>query len=337
MIKQALVSVIIVGHDSKNDLRECLTSLKASSYRNFETLFVDNCSTDGSAGFVKREFPWVKVVQNRDNIGYGGGCNVGAKYAQGDFFVFLNPDTRVDRNWLKELLKVATADKRIGACGSTVLFWNGKIIQSLGGVYNRETGYSLDLGFGKDRTGYRLNRLKSFFHCCGVSLLVRAEVFRKVNGFANDYFLYFDEVDLCWRIRLIGYQVFSVPSSVVYHKISFKRAHSAKYRYLIEKNSLETLIKNYELLNLVKYGSLVIFIRLVACVLLAIKGKNSYSLAILKSFVYVVRNFRKIWYNRQRVQEYRVVTDKDSFKRHFVFPFTSLLHIFRTEVMSFLD
>ena len=332
-----MISVIIVSYNSKEELSNCLASLQKKNFSGkFEIIIVDNASTDGSVSYVKDHFPSVKVIMNKYNMGYGGACNIGAQFAQGDYLVLLNQDTKVDKAWLFELVKVLSSDKSIGACSSQILFWNGDKTQNLGGLYNPESGYGVDIGFG-ETTNDASRKPYKVFYGSGASLMVRSQTFKEVGGFDADYFLYFDEVDLCWRIRLLGYEVYIVPTSLVYHKIDPLRAHSSKHRFFVERNSLQTIIKNYELKNFIKFGLLVIMIRIWGVVFLTIKGKIKYSLAILKGVYYNIQNLRKIWLKRQLIQEKRIVTDKALFEKHLILTLPLLLRMFRIEVAPFLD
>jgi GT2 family glycosyltransferase len=335
--EQPLVSIIIVSYNSIKDIGECLSSLQETIYPNFEVIMIDNASKDGSASYVRKVHPWIKVIENSRNSGFAEGCNIGVKYAKGDLLVFLNPDTMVDRNWLDELVRVILSDNAIGSCGSKILFWDKKYIQSIGGAYNPETGYTVDLLFGKRDDIFSSKKPLSVFYCCGAAFLVRKDVFREIGGFDNDYFLYFDEVDLGWRIRLLGYENYTVPTSIVYHKIDPFKAHSAKYRFLVEKNSLESMIKCYELKNLFRFGATVVFFRSFAFILFILSRKKQYAYPILRGILNTIHNFKEIWIKRQIVQHYRVQSDSEIICKSHLISFPQLLHMFLSEVRPFLE
>jgi GT2 family glycosyltransferase len=328
---KALVSVIVVGHNSIRDLPDCLSSVFSMDYPDFEVIYVDNGSSDGSAGYVRRRFKGVKIVEAGGNMGYGGACNLGAAHGVGEYLLFLNPDVRVDRGALRELMEVMLSDPGIGVCGGKILFWEGDRIQSLGGLYNPETGYAIDLHFGeggKAVKGY--SRPTPVFHCCGACLLVRRRAFDESGGFDGDYFLYFDEVDLCWRIRMMGYEVLVTPYPIAYHRITVGRAHGWRSHLLIERNSLQTTIKNYELGNLLKYLPMQLSIRLLASLLLFTLGRSGYAAAILLGVYRMLRGFRRAYGKRLQIQSRRRVKDESIFKRDVILPLPVLLrHILR--------
>jgi len=135
---EPLVSIIVVNYNGRKYLEECFTSLKNQSYPNFEVLFVDNHSTDGSVEYVMENYArFVRIILNKENFGFAKGNNIGICASQGNYIATLNNDTRVDPNWLKELVRAAEVDSKIGMCASKIyLMQNKKIIDSVGiGIY----------------------------------------------------------------------------------------------------------------------------------------------------------------------------------------------------------
>jgi len=333
---QPLVSILVVSHNSEKDLEACLQSVYSQDYRNFEILVVDNNSDDGSVKLVRTKYPEVNVTALEENIGFGGACNLGVTLAQGDLIAFLNPDTRVHKRWLKEIVRNILASPMLGACGSQVLFWDGERIQSLGGVYSRETGYALDLGFGARSSRIDSRSSRPVFHVCGASIVVRKSIFKLVQGFDEDYFMYFDDVDLSWRIRMRGFQVDIVPTSIVYHKIDPRRAYLATYRFWIERNSLRALLKNYELRNVIIYLPTVLALRGTALVFLLMTAKLHHAYVMIKALADVILNFRNIWKKRQEVQQKRMLKDKDLFADSLTITLEALMARFFRNVIPYL-
>ena len=333
---QPLVSIVVVSHNSENDLEACLQSVYSQDCRNFEILVIDNNSDDGSVKLVRTKYPEVNVTALEENIGFGGACNLGATLAQGDLIAFLNPDTRVHKHWLKEIVSKILASPMLGACGSQVLFWDGERIQSLGGVYSRETGYALDIGFGAQSSRIDSRSSRPVFHVCGASIVVRKSIFKLVQGFDEDYFMYFDEVDLSWRIRMRGFQVDIVPTSIIYHKINPRRAYLATSRFWIERNSLRTLLKNYELRNVIIYLPTVLALRGTALAFLLMTAKLRHAYVMIKALADVILNFGNIWNKRQRIQQRRVLTDKDLFGDSVTISLGALVTKFLRNAASYL-
>ena len=151
---EPFVSIIIVNYNGAKYLHECLNSIKKIEYRSYEVIIIDNASSDDSIPIIKNEFPWVRMVKLSNNFGFANGSNIGSKYANGEFLVFLNNDTKVDTEWLSELVKVIISDNSIATCGSKMFFYGGDIINHAGASITL-LGNSFDIGFGqKDSDEY---------------------------------------------------------------------------------------------------------------------------------------------------------------------------------------
>jgi len=212
--REPLVSIIILNwngirHLGKRMLKECLGSVLCQAYRNYEVIFVDNGSTDGSAEFVGRNFPKVKIMELDKNYGVAEGNDRGLRIAKGEYIVFLNNDTKVSPDWLSGLVEVANSSDDVGICGSKLL----------GQVPGRAVGEGrMNLLVMCDVTSRHATTTECF--CVGgSSMLVKREVLDRLGQcFDPEFFAYFEEVDLCWRAKLAGYKVMYVPASEVVHK-----------------------------------------------------------------------------------------------------------------------
>lgn len=212
------VSIIVLNYNGKFFLSNCLSSIYQIAYphSNFELIFVDNASTDGSIEYVRENFPSTIILALEKNYGFTEGNNRGAKLAHGDFLVFLNNDTEVHRDWLYELVKIMATDPRIGICGSKIMSmkkpgivqYSGRCLHILGGVIpNPSINFKSGMGTSFNVVG-----------CVqGSSFLVRKSVFKSLLGFDSSYFLYSDEVDLCQRAWISGNYVAYSSKSIVYH------------------------------------------------------------------------------------------------------------------------
>lgn len=305
-----LVSIVIPNFNGKAHLGTCLSSLQNLTYRNFEIILVDNGSTDGSTEFVKVNYPNVKVLFNHKNLGFAEGCNVGMRNSKGEYVALLNNDTEVDSKWLEELILVAESDPQIGICASKmIMFHDRKVLNSAGGEYDA-------YGFGHDRGLYEIDcsqysRMEEVFFACGGAMLIRKDVLEKVGLFDSRYFMYGEDVDLCWRVRLHGLKVVYVPSSVVYHKYGGSMKPVTLQRFhLTNRNSLCSTLKNYDSESLatallrffsIKTGEFFLF--------LMTKRINA-SIALLEMLFWNIRNFPDTWKERKRVQTLRRVSDK---------------------------
>lgn len=303
--EKPLVSIIILVHNSLEFIENCIKSVLKTKYENFEVVIVDNDSNDGSLQHLQKEISQekkVRVIHNKVNLGFAEGNNVGAKKAKGKYLTFLNIDTVVASNWLNSTVRIMEADNSIGACQSKLLLMhNSEVFDSAGdfidkyGVMMRRGG---DL-FEEDKGQY--DKIEEIFSARGAAITVRKELFERIGGFDPSYFLTYEDIDLCWRIRLSGYKIFFVPKSVVYHYGGFSLTQSRVF--LSTKNWLTTLIKNYELSNLARIITQVItIICFTAFAEMLLKRKPILSLQRMKSLIWVVLHFRSIWTKRLKIQ-----------------------------------
>ncbi|MCL4416166.1 MAG: glycosyltransferase family 2 protein [Actinobacteria bacterium] len=253
-----LISIIIVNLNGKDYLNTCLDSIKNLNYPKdkLEIIIVDNGSTDDSVQFLAGSYPEVKVIRNDFNKGFAVANNQGARAANGEYVAFLNNDTKVDVNWLTELLKPVYKDAEVVCAGSKVLSMDGKTIDFVGGMVNFEgKGFQIDYGLDRQKDIYDENKYLPFVN--GGAMLVNRQVFLDAGGFDEDFFAYYEDVDFGWRLWVLGYRVIFAPKSIVYHVHhgTSKIFSEDKLRFLKERNALYSVFKNYDDKNLAKVFS----------------------------------------------------------------------------------
>ncbi len=241
-----LVSVIIVNWNGKHLLGECLDSLAAQRFKNFEVIVVDNGSQDGSAEYLRSQYPAVRTVPLSTNCGYAGGNNAGAEFARGKYLAFLNNDTKADSGWLEHLVKEAEeGPPNIGMWASKIVSYdNPSVIDNVGLLL-----YPDGLARGKGRLepdqGQYDRREEAFFPS-GCAGLYRREMLNVVGLFDEEFFAYADDVDIGLRARLAGWGCIYVPSAKVFHKYSSSSsAYSPFKAFLVERNRIWVLLKYY--------------------------------------------------------------------------------------------
>jgi GT2 family glycosyltransferase len=242
------VSIIIVNWNGKQYLGKCLDSVLAQAYKSFEIVLVDNASTDGSIEFVRKRYPSqigskkIKIILNNKNYGFAKGGNIGIAHSKWEYLVFLNQDTRVDKNWLAALVNAAEKNPRAMLFGSKILDFGGKKIQYAGG----EIDFFISpywVGAG-EHDKKEFNEEKEVHAVSGASFLLKRSLLNKLKYcFDESYFAYFEEVDLCWRASLLGYTILYIPSSRCYHRPD----HGASGRLLLLKlrNKILSCRKNF--------------------------------------------------------------------------------------------
>ena len=249
-------AIIVVNWNGRKFLKNCFNSVFKQTYKNFEVYFVDNGSVDDSSNYVKTYFPKVNIIQLDRNYGFAKGNNEGIRESFKDkkveYIVCLNNDTIVDKNWLKELVKTAEKDKKIGAVGSKILFFYDKNkINSLG-IIPLKNGNALNLS--KNMESNKFEEEIKIFGPCGASALYKRNALDKIGLFDEKYFCYLEDVDLAWRINLAGYKSILNPKSVVFHIHSGTSSnYNSLKEYLITRNSLYNLIKYSDLMDVAFY------------------------------------------------------------------------------------
>lgn len=209
MNKEPLVSIIIINYNGKSYLEECLQSLKKITYNNFEIILVDNNSTDNSVEFVKNHYPSIMIIKLDKNYGFAYPNNVGVKNARGELLLFLNNDTSVDPQFVTELVDAINSDSKIAICQSMLLKPNGEVDSSGDFIDHIGIAYS---------SKKKIENVREILSAKGASMLVRKEIYNKLGGFDEKFFISFEDVDLGWRSWILGYKVVVIPKSIVFHK-----------------------------------------------------------------------------------------------------------------------
>ncbi len=246
-----LISIVILNHNGLGDLKECFDSLSNLTYKEIELIFVDNNSQDKSVDFVKENFQCVKIIELFKNYGFAQGNNFGAKAAKGDYIVLLNNDTIVDKNWISEMVKIAQESKKVGIIGSKIYYYDDRKTLNFAGSSCDKYGRTTHTGqFQLDDP--LLNIQRKIFYACGASLMISRELYQKINLFDPTYFIYYEDVDVCWRAWISGYDVIYAPNSFIYHKVGRAIKNNRFKQYLAEKNKLRTILKNYEIKTIIR-------------------------------------------------------------------------------------
>ena len=251
-LRPGVVSVVTLNYRSAAETVECLRNLSVLDWPTdlLEVICVDNASGDGSAERIRAELPQVRLVESPTNTGFAGGCNFGASHASGEFLALINNDARPDPGWIRAAVEVLRREPGIACVASKVLDWEGERIDYVdasmtfyGMGYKRYTG---DVDTGEH------DRARDVLFSTGSAMVLRTEVFREVGGFDERFFMFYEDVDLGWRLNLLGHRVRYVPDSLVYHKhhATIARYGAFRERYLLERNALFTLYKNLDNDNL---------------------------------------------------------------------------------------
>lgn len=222
------VAPVIINYNTREDLRRCLRSLEEKLGR-LPVVVVDNGSTDGSREMVRGEFPWVRVVENPSNPGYASACNLGIRMTGEPYVFILNSDVEFIQGGLEELLAYLEGHPRVGALGPLVLNGDGSFQMSCrrfpSMLENVVHGFLGELWPENPFTrSYQMKGLARERPCevdwvSGAAMLLRREAAERVGGFDDSYFMYVEDVDICWRLRRAGYVVVFHPAFRLVHHI----------------------------------------------------------------------------------------------------------------------
>ncbi|HEY3132494.1 MAG TPA: glycosyltransferase family 2 protein [Acidobacteriota bacterium] len=243
------ISVVIVNYNGAADLPLCLGSLSRQTLRPSEILMIDNNSNDNSCE-VARLFSAVQVIRNSENLGFSRAVNLAAGRAKHPLLVILNTDVETNPSFLQEGAR-AMDDPSVAAAASKILFFDRRdVINGVGGGMNY-LGYAWDRGLNEiDRGQY--DSPEEVFFASGGACFIRRDVFLTLGGFDPRFFMYHEDVDFCWRARLLGYRIITCPGAVVYHKYGATTRRELGWdrrEILGERHSFRSLLKNYQLSN----------------------------------------------------------------------------------------
>lgn len=247
------VAIIVVTYNAVKYLDDCFGSLRRIGKKglNVEVFAVDNASTDGSADRIRADWPEVRLVENKENLGFAGGNNVGMQLAMdagADYVYLLNQDTEIQPDFLTEAVKVAEADEKIGSVQSLLLLWQDKeLINSTGNAIHF-LGFGYCMNYRKPVIKWSHTGIGEIAYASGAGVLYRSAALRTAGLLDHELFLYHEDLDLGWRIRLAGFQNTLAPHSIVYHKYEFSK--SIKKYYYMERNRYVVLLKNFRLWTL---------------------------------------------------------------------------------------
>lgn len=248
---------MIVNYNAIKFIKNCLTSVLKQAYKDIEIIVVDNASRDGSQGLIKKEYPQVKLIQNRRNEGFCKANNTGFKFAMGDYILLLNPDVYLTPEYVSNSVKVLERNKDVGLITGKILLMKKKegksIVDSTGHIMRRNR-IPLDRGHGEIDNG-QYDRLEYVFGAKGVAPLYRRIMLEDIKidqeYLDESFFICFEDVDLNWRAQLLGWKCIYVPDAVAFHYGGYTtpfREKEIEYHFL--KNRYLLIAKNDTLQNI---------------------------------------------------------------------------------------
>lgn len=314
MTSHRKVTIAIISYNSRHKLPDCLEGVFNSSYPKnlYKVVVIDNNSSDSSVGYIRERYPEVKLITNTKNIGFDEANNQVYFLAQknnSEYLVLLNDDTIVESNWLRRMVDLSESDKKIGVVQAKLLLYPDKnLINSFGNSIHF-------LGFGycdkyREENNDRITEPVEIAYASGAACAIKMSALQKTGLFDSEMFMYHEDLDLCWRMRLAGYKVMIDPLAVVYHKYNFSKA---KYKfYYGERNRLMVILENYRMATLLLILPPLIVMEL-GIVFFSIK--NGWFKEKMQGWGWILRHLPHIIGNRIYVQfRIRKVSDRKLLK-----------------------
>jgi GT2 family glycosyltransferase len=298
-------SVVIIAFNDKQHLPDCLDALLVQN--NAEVIIVDNASSDGSAELVETAYPHVRLVKAGRNLGFGGGNNLGASVAQGEYLVFLNSDTIADKNWLHPLLSVMERDPSIGlATVKLLLMHDPERINTCGNDVHF-TGFGYLRAYGTCADTYTQD--EEVCAISGAAFAIRKDLFHSLGGFDECFFpAYVEDTDLSWQVRLAGYRNVVVADSIVFHDYNTKFAPE-KY-YWLERNRWQLILKTFRLRTLTLMLPVLLLSEIMTWGFASLQG-GKHLQAKLRMYGWIFRHMQSIRKSRKQRQSTRIASDRD--------------------------
>ena len=303
------VAIIVINYNSGDMLLRCLHDLELQTWSSFKVIVIDNASSDDSLLRAEREYPWIEAVRLESNVGFAMGNNIGAALApECKWIACLNPDAYAHPDWLANLMQAAQAHPEFALFGSKLILamypdrldGTGDIYHVSGAAWRRDHGRKLAKGHHIEG---------EIFAPCAAAALYRRDVFDAVGGFDSDYFCYFEDVDLAFRMRLMGHRCYYVPSAIVHHVSSAITGYQSPFTvYHGHRNLVWTFFKDMPLPLLLAYLLLHLLLNAASIVLYTFKGQL---ITILKSKWDAIRGLRSVWRKRRQIQSQRRISSLD--------------------------
>lgn len=336
------VSIIIANFNGEKYLYNCLTSVLATKYKNYELIIIDDGSTDNSLKIIERfrkNDSRIRVLKNEINLGAAASRNKAIAKSGGEIVVFLDNDTQVTAHWLENLVE-PFSDNNVGGTQSLMLdFENRDIIQMAGGLLIPSTGWLMPFFQGKSYEKIKNEITRENIIAISASLAVRKKVLAIIGDFDEKEAVHTEDLDFTWRIWIAGYKVVLAHKSVAFHyskSVSERKNMHATFEsiyYHLAKNSFRSILKNYEATNVIRYLFLSLMINFGRGIMVLIKRKDSSALSgSVKALYWNIKNIPDTLQVRSEIQSSRKVADQILFRS--VFDTSNLTAIYKKQFRS---
>lgn len=300
------VAVVILNWNGRKFLEDFLPSVFNSWYNNLQIIVGDNNSTDDSLTYLKETFPLIKIIQNDDNYGFAEGYNRILAQVEADYFVLLNSDVEVHHNWIKPVIDLMESDDQIAIAQPKIK----SIINRKDFEYAGAAGGFLDILMypfcrGRifdtvERDNNQYNDNCEIFWASGCALFIKSAIWKRVNGLDESFFAHMEEIDLCWRVKNLGYKVMYCAKSTVWHLGGGTLAvENPRKTFLNFRNNYYLIRKNLKPSKAMWVIPIRLCLDFLALIKFLFAGQFKNAMAISKAHRTIILSFfsKKVWFN----------------------------------------
>lgn len=305
-VSRPRVSVFTVCANGRSHLAGLLPSLLRQTEAEMEILVIDNASSDGSADYVRREFPEIGVIQNTTNIGFCAASNIGFEATRGRFVLNINPDTELEPDAIKILADSLEAKPRAAMVTPKICYLQVQDRINTCGNAIHISGFGSCIGLNRPRSEYSFTVQVPAVSGC--AYMARRELFEAVGGLDEDYFMYVEDTDLSLRARLAGHEIWYVADAVIYHEYGMDLT-SWKFG-LLERNRAATLAKNLRWSTLILLGPALLTTEILMWTYASARGM-AFLRAKFEAWRWLARNRTRLRRRHAEVQSLRKVSDRE--------------------------
>ncbi|RPG64058.1 MAG: glycosyltransferase family 2 protein [Flammeovirgaceae bacterium TMED290] len=308
MLSDKKIAIAILNYNGLGLLKKYLPSVIEYSNNKISSIYlIDNNSRDESLVFVRKNYPHIKIIENKKNYGYSKGYNIGLSEIKSEYYVLLNNDVEVTKNWLNPMIELLESNENYATCQPKIRSSHKRNKFDYAGA----SGGFVDLLYYPFCRGRIFNTIekdkgqydneKEVFWSSGACLMIKSKIFKKLNGFDSDFFAHMEEIDLCWRLKNLNYKNYCQPKSLVYHSGGQTLDESnPKKTYLNFRNNLIMILKNENIFKVFPIIFIRTFFDFFASIKISFDKKNFFhTLAVLLAYTAFTFKIPKIIINKK--------------------------------------
>jgi GT2 family glycosyltransferase len=303
------VAVVILNWNGKDLLSRFLPAVLQSSYDQMQVIVGDNASTDGSVDFVREQFPAVRIIENDRNYGFAEGYNRIMAHVKADYYILLNSDVEVPLNWIRPVIQAMEADVLIAAAQPKIKWYNDKTkfeyAGAAGGFMDRDSfAFCRGRLFDQIETDHgQYDDQREIFWASGAAFFIKDKQWTESGGLDPDLFAHMEEIDLCWRLKNLGYKVIYCPQAEVFHIGGGTLAANSPFKVFLNfRNNLMIMQKNLPFGEAVWGLTFRMCMDFIALIQFLIKGEYKFAAAVNKAHYQFVKSLSRTASKRGKQQ-----------------------------------